>query len=366
MRDINKFRGCLIGGASGDALGYAVEFMNWERIRSKYGNAGISEYNLFDGKALISDDTQMTLYTANGILRGITRGHMRGIMGSINEYVYLAYQDWLLTQVIITQESRINTTWLTNIPELNYSRAPGTSCINALMSKNIGTIENPINNSKGCGGIMRVAPVGLYFENRSAKEVAKIGADLAAITHGHELGYLPAAVFVSIIHKILYSKNRNLNQIILESMDTVKELFPKSIHFDEMRLIVDKAITLSKSSTEPNIAITEIGEGWVAEETLAIALYCCLKYNNDFEQAIIASVNHSGDSDSTGSVTGNIMGTILGYSNIPNKFIDKLEISNIIVEIANDLYNDCRMSEYSSYRDTQWIEKYIKCLYNGK
>ena len=65
-------RGSLIGGAAGDALGYAVEFDSYHRIIDKYGEQGITEYELTNGIAQISDDTQMTLFTANGMLMGLT------------------------------------------------------------------------------------------------------------------------------------------------------------------------------------------------------------------------------------------------------------------------------------------------------
>lgn len=81
MRDLNKFRGCLIGGAVGDALGYAVEFLPASAIFKKYGENGITEYELHREVAEISDDTQMTLFTATGLLIGTTRGMTRGIMG---------------------------------------------------------------------------------------------------------------------------------------------------------------------------------------------------------------------------------------------------------------------------------------------
>ena len=68
----DKFKGCLLGGASGDALGYPVEFLKYEQIQSLYGRDGIQIYSLTDNTALISDNTQMTLYTANGILCEIT------------------------------------------------------------------------------------------------------------------------------------------------------------------------------------------------------------------------------------------------------------------------------------------------------
>ena len=73
----DKFRGCMIGGAAGDALGYAVEFMPEQQIFSKHGENGITSYSFVNDKALISDDTQMSLFTAAGLLLGSTRARER-------------------------------------------------------------------------------------------------------------------------------------------------------------------------------------------------------------------------------------------------------------------------------------------------
>ena len=107
-------RGSLIGGAIGDALGYAVEFDSYQRIISKYGPQGIREYDLKNGVAEISDDTQMTLFTANGILMGVTRGFMRGVGSLPHFYVEYAYQDWYYTQTE-TFENRISNKGKDNI-----------------------------------------------------------------------------------------------------------------------------------------------------------------------------------------------------------------------------------------------------------
>ena len=98
MRSKEKIRGCLIGGAAGDALGYAVEFMEDADIFRKYGENGITEYDLYKGTAQISDDTQMTLFTATGLLLGTTRGMLRGIMGAYEDYIRHSYKDWYRTQ----------------------------------------------------------------------------------------------------------------------------------------------------------------------------------------------------------------------------------------------------------------------------
>ena len=97
------------------------------------------------------------------------------------------------------------------------------------------------------------------------------------------------------------------------------------------------SFVLSANKQDDFTNIDTIGGGWVAEETLAIALYCTHRYFNSFEKAIIASVNHSGDSDSTGAVTGNIIGTIVGYDEIPQFYKDDLELFDIILNVADTL-----------------------------
>ena len=84
--------------------------------------------------------------------------------------------------------------------------------------------------------------------------------------------------------------------------------------------------------------VGSLGRGWIAEEALAIAVYCALAAENDFEKGIVLAVNHGGDSDSTGAITGNLLGTLLGKSAIPEKYLDKLELVDLILEIAGDLH----------------------------
>lgn len=366
MKDIDKFRGCLIGGAAGDALGYAVEFLDEATIFSRYGENGITEYDLVNGIAEISDDTQMTLFTANGLLLGTTRGMTRGIMGSYPSYIAFCYKDWLRTQYEkYPLNEKYPYSWLINIPELYNRRAPGNTCLTAIENGANGTIDEPINQSKGCGGVMRVAPIGLYFETkrRTIDEIDMIGAETAAITHGHELGYIPAAGLVYIVQLLSHNEDISLLDAVLDMKEALCRQFAKRKHLSEQIDLIDKAIALSKEDIDALEAIRELGQGWVAEETLAIAIYCSLKYNNDFDKALIASVNHNGDSDSTGAVTGNILGAYLGLKGIPQKYLDSLELKNVILEMADDLYNDCKILEYGSYHDEIWEQKYIYKTY---
>jgi ADP-ribosylglycohydrolase len=365
VKDLSKYTGCLIGGAVGDALGYAVEFLDTTQIKSVYGEKGIRRYKKTEGLARISDDTQMTLFTANGLLLGITRGLLRGIMGPMEGYIHCAYLDWLYTQTDVPVADT-HYTWLRNVKRLHYKRAPGNTCLTALESGICGTISKPINNSKGCGGVMRVAPIGLYFcEHEDESLITMLGAKTAAITHGHPLGYIPAATLTNIIFNCFNNDMGSLKEVIIHSIEYTQNLFSEYAETVYLGALLKKAISLAESKNDDIANIEKLGEGWVAEETLAIAVYCSLKYHSDFEKAIVASVNHKGDSDSTGAVTGNILGTWLGIDNIPDYYKENLELSDVIYDISQDLFNDCKMSEYSSYRDEVWENKYIHTAYTA-
>lgn len=369
MRDLNRIKGCLVGGAVGDALGYAVEFSTLSEIIRKFGESGIKRYELDGGLARISDDTQMALFTANALLFGETRGQMRGIGAGPAGYFTEAYLDWYETQTEKYPLRDYHSSWLVNFREFFSRRAPGGTCMSALQAGGRGTVERPVNNSKGCGGVMRVAPIGVYFAGKGHWEQEKVdmaGAKAAAVTHGHELGYIPSAALVHIVCQLASAEKPDVFAAVLSSMEAMPKLFPEAGFMRYYLDLMDKAIDLSQKDVDDRNAIRQLGEGWVAEETLAIAVYCAIKHADSFEDAIVASVNHDGDSDSTGAVTGNILGTALGYTSIPDHYLEKLELRDIIEEISEDLYNDCQMSEYSDYRDPVWESKYIYVNYDKK
>lgn len=338
MRDMNKILGCLVGGAAGDALGYAVEFNRENWIFSRYGSTGITEYELTNGKALISDDTQMTLFTAEGILLAEDPMDYRDYINGM----YDAYQEWLHTQTF-SRKVRKHKLWLTDIKELNNRRAPGITCLNALESGVFGSIYERINNSKGCGGVMRVAPIGLYYspDEMDWQEIDTRGAQAAALTHGHPLGYISAAGLVHIVNLAMYRQDMSLLQIMEDMIEKVSVLFmdDNSADCEVFKNLMRKAVNLA---TDQDIAddldaIHQLGEGWIGEEALAIAVYCALKHENDFDAAMISSVNHNGDSDSTGAIAGNILGAYLGMDAIPDKYTENLEIIDVIRKVAESL-----------------------------
>lgn len=362
---LKRIQGSILAGAAGDALGYTVEFMGENEIDRQFGKNGITEYSLNNGLARISDDTQMTLFTATGLLFGTTRGMTRGIMGSYEDYIHFSYKEWYLTQTArYPLPEGYHRSWLINLPELFNRRAPGNTCMSALASEEHGSTAHPINHSKGCGGVMRVAPVGLYFSGNQIPIEAsdRIAGEAAAITHGHELGWLPAAALAHIVRVLAEAEKPSVLGAVLDAIETMPKVFPETKHLQELQTLMQQAVALSQSGKADRDAIHALGEGWVGDEALAIAVYCALKYQTDMEKALITAVNHKGDSDSTGSITGNILGAALGIDAIPEKFINHLELKDTILELADDLYNDCQMDDYDM-GDPVWAAKYIYNTY---
>lgn len=336
---LDKFKGCLLAGAYGDALGAPVEWLNEEEIVEKYGEVGITK--ITDQKSgKITDDTQMTMYTADGLILA-NKNNLSEL-----ESIRKCYIDWFNTQKKDEDDDELVKGYssLLKYRNLQERRGPGSTCLNAIAFGADGTLENPVNYSKGCGGIMRTAPIGLYYKNKNLIDTAILAAQASALTHGHELGYIPSAIFSMVIAKLVHSENIvNLEKIIRDVLKIAEEIFSEKRFINDCIKLVELALDLAKKDLDDIEAIHKLGEGWVAEETLAIAVYCTLKYKNDFKKAISVSVNHNGDSDSTGAVTGNLIGAYLGLDGIEKQCFGEdifkdIEFNDVISELAEKLY----------------------------
>ncbi len=335
-RDAEHFAGCLLGGAVGDALGAPVEFMSLGQIRSRFGPNGVSDFAEAYGRlGAVTDDTQMTLFTAEGLLRGRDRQQETG-GASVAEAVHRAYLRWLTTQGMASRHPafaeatrRADRGGLLGVRALHARRAPGNTCLSALCSAGMGTIDRPLNDSKGCGGVMRVAPVGLIFED--PEEAFDTACEAAAITHGHPSGYLSAGCLATVIAGVVGG------QPLAEATgEAVRILKSKSKH-KECLAALEAARDLASSRPPCPEAVESLGGGWVGEEALAISLYCALCWQADFKAGVLLAVNHGGDSDSTGAITGNILGALLSTSAIPARWLERLELRGEIQVLADEL-----------------------------
>ena len=346
-------RGSLVGGAVGDALGYTVEFMSLSEIRKRFGGKGITRYVTDNrGIARFSDDTQMTLFTLEGLMNSVVGHNYEAIEPKTTlPYIEKAYLNWLKTQT--ASPAKQSDSWLSHIRTLWSRRAPGMTCMSALESVAKG--YEVCNNSKGCGGVMRVAPIGIfngvhYNCANGFNKMSRLGGMAAEITHKHRASTFASELFVSILRLcILLSVDRpvgrhDFSDIVSMALDEVRPRKGNARYsFKQFQGLIIEALELAESNTDDVSAIRKLGEGWVADEALAIALFSVTRYIDDFGKCIFCAVNHDGDSDSTGAVAGNIIGAILGYSAIPQYYLDTLEIKEVLVSAADDICTDIGM-----------------------
>lgn len=336
---IDKARASLILGALGDALGAPVEFMKRDEIIARYGDSpntikGIQRLDeAYGKKGAITDDTQMTLFAADGLLSAYKRGSERGILAEYWTYTALSYMRWLETQGQINEHYSDIDFWgskeLFDLIKAQGQRGPGNTCLSSLKAAT-KPLEPARNDSKGCGTVMRVTPIGIFFGNRisdrdkeNLQKVYDEGVKDAAITHGNETAHHASGLLAVIIALILHGEQLEV------AAQKALELFGTA----DIGEIMNRAIQLS--SEVPNIDnLQTLGEGWIAEEALAAALYCsllCTKGTLSAEDALRLAVNHNGDSDSTGAITGNLIGISLGTESIPQALLGTdTEVASLI------------------------------------
>lgn len=343
------YYGCLIGGAIGDALGAPIEMMRFEQVMGVWGKQGITGYIIPPGHkhALITDDTQLMMFTTEGLIRSATRAHRKNkerTLEGISIAVHRAYLRWLYTQGLHTERwsSKDYDGWLVNVARLHAYREPGVTCLTSLGKGFRGTLEQPISDSLGCGCVMRVAPVGLIEEE---ERVFDIAIRLAAITHGHPTAYLSGGALAYMIHQLVEGKNMQ------EAAYLTREKIQQQPNHEALLEKIDLAIALAKEEKPSRDTIEQIGKGFDAHEVLARAMYAALAYPEDYLKAVLLGVNHSGDSDSVGGITGCLMGCSLGYEKIPEELISEVELHREIKELAEDLCTFYKEGE-------EWLKKY--------
>jgi ADP-ribosylglycohydrolase len=354
----SRIHGCLLGGALGDSLGYAVEFDPIDEIRRRFGAAGLRDFSALDGGAHFSDDTQMTLYTVDGIVEALEWANS-GVGADANACVWLAYLRWLETQGVPVPESapRPHPRWIDSQEVLRHRRAPGKACLSGLATGEMGTVFRPVNpESKGCGTVMRSAPFGLV-PHIPADSVYKLSLDAASLTHGHPSARQSSGAFSLLIHSLVQGSSlAEAAQAALARVLADDEAAPELRERlgAAVRLAGEAGHTGAASVLSPEDLVRELGEGWVAEEALAVGLYAVLAtaapVHGDstegvgapdlvqhFKAAIAVAINHSGDSDSTGSIAGNILGAYYGTDCLPADWLESLEAPEVIRGMAGQL-----------------------------
>lgn len=300
--ETDRAKAILFGLAIGDALGYPTEFIRLPRIKEIYGPAGITD--LPASPSLFTDDTQMSIAVAEAL---ITAGNkdIETIMAAVRE----EFIKWR------------------QAPENN--RAPGETCLTGVANMIRGGhwSESGLAGSKGCGSAMRMAPIGYFYRNdrEKLKEVARASG---ICTHGHRTA-VAASIGAAYLVKLALDRV-NPEDMIPGLLDFTAGM---SNEFDQAIRKVEKCLAWPDEEK----ALDYLGEGWVGEEAVALALYCFLRYPASFEKVVIRGANTNGDSDTIACIAGGISGAYLSFEAIPENWVKKIEKAAYLADLSTRL-----------------------------
>ena len=304
--DFRKFIGCMQGLAIGDALGYPVEFMTKDAMKRKYGPMGVYKYEKAHNfpEGTYSDDTQMALAVANGLLKS-KNNNVDEIMKNISQ----EFVDWYKSP--------------------NNNRAPGMTCMAGCRQLAAGDDwrYSGVIGSEGCGAAMRSAPIGLAFYN-DLNKLKEIATASAISTHNGDVASASSVANAYLVARGIRSEDYHSSlQDLIKFTDGISRKFTEKIKQ------IPYAMTLKSDD-----ALDLLGEGWTGHEAVASALYCALKNDYDFEKTVLMAANTNGDSDSIASIAGGIVGAYSGISNIPVYYRKHIENKDGLFEVAKQLH----------------------------
>ena len=362
MAKQTNYRGCLLGMAIGDAMGYTVDDRSLEQIRQDYGPEGLLGYDLVNGYADVSSYTQLAVFAGNGLLLGLTRGQMQGVMAPYVRYIALAEREWAQTQRYSGNPDR-SVCWVSRNRELRGRRCMDTRMLDTLSRGKPGSMEEPVNRFMTPGAMTVAIPVGMFFNplRTGREEIDRLGAEAVALTHGAPQAFLAGGVLAHIISRLIWDGARSLKDLVKEAVETLQDGFGREYHrqANEVRDGLNMALRLAASH---NVSCSEAMEHLkctTVPEILAGAVYAALCYEHNFDEAMITAVNHSGCSAAVGAVTGAILGAKLGEAAIPDFYLEPLETAELLRELADDMHQGCPMEMGRGLFDDDWDRKYI-------
>ncbi|WP_041684551.1 ADP-ribosylglycohydrolase family protein [Renibacterium salmoninarum] len=354
----SRVRACLMGGALGDSFGYLVETDDLATIQRNFGPAGLLDLSQVPGAVHFSDDTQLTLYTADGLTE-VLDWAKQGIAADPTACLWLGYLRWLRTQGEQLPEEAPTPPlrWIDQQEVLQHRRHPGNACLTSLKTGAIGTLSRPINReAKGCGTVMSSAPFGL-IPHIDAGLAARMSMDGAALTHGHPIAIQASAAFSWLIHQLAV-----VELSLGDAADSMLEYLESIPAEAGLLAAVQNAVVLSRADLDSGRVRTgnelndALGDGWVAEEALSLALYAAIVSGSHeagnsptahFLSSIRIAANHRGDSDSTAAIAGNIIGARYGIQCLPEGWLRLCEAPELIYAVADALLDACSVEPAS-------------------
>ncbi len=334
----DQVRGCLTGGALGDALGHPVNDARWDYVRQGDAAQELTHPIHISGPLLVTDATQMTLYTMDGLLEALEWAN-DGVLSDETACLWLAYLRWLATQSeqppssAPSQPSR----WIDSREVLHHRRAPDSVCISGLMTGDMGTLARPVNvESKGTGTLGRSAPIGL-IPHMPLEALSRLAINASALTHGHPSAHHSAALFALVINDVVHG-GHDIPAALKRAVDRAAE---RPVPELEQGLRAVVALYAQKEPLDSNSVPSSLGDGEIAEGALAIAFYAVLASErlgggptDKFQNALRIAIKLD-DGGSATSIAGSIVGAAYGTAALPAGWEPILDVSAVLSEAAD-------------------------------
>lgn len=292
----------ILGLALGDALGRPLEFMSLEEICDRYGETA---YEDPDTPLVTTDDTSMAVAVAEALASAGDDGPEPLMAAVVKQFIR----------------------WRRNVREEDR---PGDACLEATARLEAGAAwtESAVSWSKGSGAVMRAAPVGFFFSSYPVllREVSRM---IASTTHGHPTAWAAATVVGVAVREAL--EGTDPAQWIGQSIRFLSGTASGEV-IEALGAVPD---AVQMQSDEE--AMESLGEGWVSEEAVAMALAAVLRHSDDFAQTMRCAVRHGGDSDTVGCIAGALAGARLGDACFPENWMDRLEGADQLEQLVGRL-----------------------------
>lgn len=354
---ITAYRGCLLGLAVGDAMGYTVDKKTWDEICRDYGPNGLLGYDLVNGCADITSYTQLAAFVCNGLLLGAIRGNP----DYYSRYMALSLREWSKSQQFRGSAER-TFCWLAQVPGMRRRHCMDTRMLDALNRETLGTPEKPAFYSTSPGAVTAAIAPGLCSEaaRLDPQRVSRLGAEAVAFTHGDPETFLSGAFLARALAELLREPEQPLAKLFLATAQAVQEQFSEDYpQSRELTAKIEKAVALTKDpELSPLAAMTLLG-CTTAAECLSGAVYACIIHVANFDEAMIVAVNHSGRSAAVGAITGALLGAKLGAEALPDFYLESLEPADVLSELAEDL---AQSRQVIRIFDDSWDQKYVQGL----
>ncbi|KAL9657752.1 hypothetical protein ABK040_013584 [Willaertia magna] len=348
MSSLDKFKACMLLGATGDAIGYfhgAWEFLKngstiHNQLKQYFGsiqNIDTSDHKMWK----VSDDTVMFLATAQGLIKAneIEQKTKRDDITNFKNRMFEIAKAYELSMYDMT------------------GRAPGMKCIQTLRK-----LENSLDlyyylpydpTGGGCGGSMRSMPIGLRYSGEQNRfDLTRTSIESGRITHNHVIGFMGAfisALFTAYGIESIDPKRWGhlfINEAYQQAFnyvmnDPLRSYANKDILLSDMEKFRNKFLQYLKERgiengiSEPifpeRYEIEERDEfykkwsfdGWAGssgDDSCIIAYDALLHSKGDWEKLIFTGALHAGDCDSTGCISASWYGAYYGF---PDKKYEK-------------------------------------------